>query len=205
MLNTYIQNRGITQTIIHNKMHPVVNELKWNANYDGDTANISVYSDTNGKKQHYEIELDDQDLEAMLSIPSVDMPIDKRLQEDFVNQAFKYEPIVYQIELPRRKHDRAQTRHKVVTPPPSKKLIKPITRNTHLSSPLPNEELILPITIDEKRYNKHALTPKKHHLRRKAHKTYKVYKKIKTSHNSKTRNKPRHKFRPRRYSMRSSI
>lgn len=177
MLNTYIQNRGITQTIIHNKTRPVVNELKWNANYDGDTANISLYSNTNGKKQHYEIELDDQDLEAMLSIPSVDMPLDKRLQEDFVNRSFKYEPIVYQIELPSRKHDRAETMHNSL---PSSKLIKPVTRNTHLSSPLPNEELILPITIDEKRYNKHTLTPKKHHLRRKAHKTYRVYKKRKS-------------------------
>jgi hypothetical protein len=174
MLNTYIQNRGITQTIIHNKTHPVVNELKWNANYDGDTANISLYSNTNGKKQHYEIELDDQDLEAMLSIPSVDMPIDKRLQQDFVNKSFKYEPIVYQIELPIREllnNRRPISSSPVIPKPPP---------NSYLSSPLPNEELIIPLMIDEKKRKKHTRNSTRRRLRRNAHKTYRVYKKRKS-------------------------
>lgn len=105
-------------------------------------ANISVSSNTDGAKQDYEFRLDNQDLETMLNIPSVDMPLHERLQKDFHDSAFRYEPVIYQIELPRK-----DSAHDV----PIEKLVKSAKADSYLSSPLPNEELILPLTIDGKR------------------------------------------------------
>ena len=175
MLNTYIQNRGITQTIIHNNKRSKVNEIKWNANYDGETANISVSSDTDGNKKHYEIELDDQDLAAILNVQSVNMPIHQRLQKDFVDYAFKYEPNVYQIELPIR-----ELRNNI-PPISSSPGVPKAPPNSYLSSPLPNEELILPLMIGEKNRKKYTHTPNRRRLHRNSHKTYRAYKKRKSS------------------------
>ena len=185
MLNTYIQNKGLMQTILHNKRRDQVNEIKWDATYDGEEANISLSSDTDGAKQDYEFRLDNKDLETMLNIPSVDMPLHARLQKDFDDSAFRYEPTIYEIELPRRKpaYDIAST--------PIEKIVKPAKPASYLSSPLPNEELILPLTIDGKRRKKYTLTPKKHHFHRKSHRTYRAYKKRKSSSNSTSRSKSR--------------
>ena len=182
MLNTYIQNKGQMQTILHNKMREQVNEIQWDAIYDGKEANISVSSNTDGAKQEYEFRLDNKDLETMLNIPSVDMPLHERLQKDFDDSAFRYEPTIYQIELPRK-----GSTYDV----PIEKLVKSAKADSYLSSPLPNEELILPLTIDGKRRKKYTLTPKKHHFHRKSHRTYRAYKKRKSSFNSKSRSKSR--------------
>ena len=182
MLNTYIQNKGQMQTILHNKRREQVNEIKWDATYDGEEANISVSSNTDGAKQDYEFRLDNQDLETMLNIPSVDMPLHARLQKDFTDSAFRYEPTIYQIELPRRKPAYDM---------PIEKIVKSAKPASYLSSPLPNEELILPLTIDGKRRKKYTLTPKKHHFHRKSHRTYRAYKKRKSSSNSASSSKSR--------------
>jgi hypothetical protein len=182
MLNTYIQNKGQMQTILHNKMREQVNEIQWDAIYDGKEANISVSSNTDGAKQEYEFRLDNKDLETMLNIPSVDMPLHARLQKDFHDSAFRYEPVIYQIELPRKD---------LAYDVPIEKLVKSEKAESYLSSPLPNEELILPLTIDGKRRKKYTLTPKKHHFHRKSHRTYRAYKKRKSSSNSKSRSKSR--------------
>ncbi len=60
--------------------------------------------------------------------------------------------------------------------------------NSYLSSPLSNEELIVPISIDDKTLNQYTLTPNRRHAHKKTHKTYRVYKKpkSKTSSSSKS-------------------
>ena len=131
MLNTYIQNKGQMQTILHNKRREQVNEIKWDATYDGEEANISVSSNTDGAKQDYEFRLDNQDLETMLNIPSVDMPLHARLQKDFTDSAFRYEPTIYQIELPRRKPAYDMPIEKIVKSTFSSRL-----RNTSMSTVL---------------------------------------------------------------------
>lgn len=83
MLNTYIKNRGITQTIIQDNGNSHINELNWNADYDGDIAKISLDSNTNGNKEHYVLKLNNEDLANMLNAPSVNTPIHKRLEMDF--------------------------------------------------------------------------------------------------------------------------
>jgi hypothetical protein len=75
MLQTFIKNKGITKTIIHNNNNNrnEINEIKWDADYNGDKANISIdMNENNGKiVKHYDIELDNDNLAELLSIPSV--------------------------------------------------------------------------------------------------------------------------------------
>jgi hypothetical protein len=84
--NTFIKNKGITQTYTYNKDRNKLNasEIDWDAEYDGNRANISVnLQELDGDKQHYDIQLDNRDLAQILSIPSINVPIDKRLIHDF--------------------------------------------------------------------------------------------------------------------------
>ena len=175
MLNTYIKNQGITKTIIHDNNRNHVNQINWDADYDGNIANISVNTNTNGKRNHFDVSLDNQDLANILNIQSVDMPIDKRLkmdvQEPYYRAESYYKPEPYFIEIPKSKKN--------------KYLEEFIDRR--ISSPLNGEELIIPLTIDRKN--------KSHkHTRSKSHITHKVYKKPKsTSKKSKSRSKSRRK------------
>lgn len=217
MLNTYIKNRGITQTLINNNNQKQFNQINWDADYDGQKANISFTSDTDGNKNHFDIQLDNEDLANMLNIPSVSTPIDKRLLMDF-NESFRREPQFLQIEIPDIKTPRVAPRKPsyLVEEPETEQefetdeqsideLLESIKHNSYLSSPLPQEELIAPITIDDKTLNNLTLTPNKRHKRPKTHKTYKVYKKPKSSSTikaagikkSKSKNKPKSKSRTR--------
>jgi len=83
MLNTYIKNRGITKTIIQNGNKNEVSETNWNVDYDGNTADISVDTESNGDHQIFHTKLNNSDLADLLNFPSVDMPIHKRLERDF--------------------------------------------------------------------------------------------------------------------------
>jgi hypothetical protein len=194
MLNTYIKNRGITQTLVNNNNQKQFNQINWDADYDGQNANISVTSDTDGNKNHFDIKLDNEDLANMLNIPSVSTPIHKRLQMDF-DDSFRREPQLLQIEIPHLKTPTVQPRlpsymvdskSPLVEEPETEeqsieKLLESITPNSYLSSPLPDEELIAPISIDDKTSNRFTLTSNRRHKRPKTHKTYKVYKKPKSS------------------------
>ena len=188
MLNTYIKNRGITQTLTNNNHEQQFDQIDWDADYDGENARISLNSNTNGNKNHYDIKLDNEDLANILTIPSVSMPIKKRLEMDFVNPSFRQEPMVFKIEMPDIK-----TPYLIPRQPTDKidketiqEILKP---NRYLSRPLPYEELIVPISINDKTIQKYTLTPHKRHKRTKTHKTYKVYKKNKSSSLNKFRSR----------------
>jgi hypothetical protein len=84
-MTTYIQNKGVTQTVFSNNNQKTRNEIKWNAAYDGDRANIKVDLNDNGKKNKYRMQLNNQDLANLLSIPAVNKPLDSRLQQDFLS------------------------------------------------------------------------------------------------------------------------
>jgi hypothetical protein len=196
MLNSYIKNRGITQTIIHNNNENHFNEIDWDADYDGNNANISVTSTTDGNKQHFDVKLDNEDLANLLSISSVNVPLHKRLKKDF--KSLREDHDLYKIELP----------------VPSPKSIKPepllesaisiddlISSTDYLSSPSSNEELIVPLTIGEKHNNSYTLTSRKQHRRPKTHKTYRVYKKHK--HSSRPKSKSKSKTKSSRKTSRS--
>jgi hypothetical protein len=178
MLNTYIKNRGTTKTIIHDNNHNHVNQLNWDADYDGDIANISIDSNTDGKRNHYAVSLDNEDLANILTMPSVDMSLDKRLKMDF--QQPYYTPENYFIEIPTPEFQ-----------PRKSKYLESIV-NRHISSPSSHEELVIPLTINPKGKNLFTLTPHKKHKRAKTHITHRVYKRPKsTSRKTKSRSKSR--------------
>jgi hypothetical protein len=197
MLNTFIKNRGATKTIIHNNNKNKVNEIKWDADYDGDVANISLDLTNNGNVNHLNLKLDNDDLANILNISSVKTPIHRRLAKDFKKVHFHKDPSMYNIYLddfrspalqPIQKHhiimDKSPTLEQLAINMGEEeptiftdKILKKIKPNTHISSPLPNEELIIPLTIDEK----DTISPfiftgnTKRRIRPKTHKVYHIY------------------------------
>jgi hypothetical protein len=212
MLDTYIKNRGKTKTIIHNNHHNNVKEMKWDADYDGDIAKVSLDLKNNGKTKHYNIKLDNSDLAKILNIDSVDLPIDQRLKRDFKKVRMERQPSIYDIYL----EDLVPPQSQVVTEQPLllnndtdimsfidddlMKTAKPVY--SHISSP--EEELLIPLTIDKDSEKSYVLTPRRHHVKPRTHKTYRVYKhkKATSSKNSKAKGK---KSRSHRKSSNKSI
>ena len=197
MLNTFIKNKGYTKTIIHDHNKNKVNELNWDADYDGDNANILLTSTSNGKKKKFGIQLDNNDLANLLNIPSVNMPLHKRLKEDFIKKPY---PKLLQIQLPQEDTEltdiespetiefpKMQTPEIMAIQPSSTSSISIedlLSSQNFLSSPLPNDELIIPITINDRKSHNYTLTSRRHHRRPKTHKTYRVYKLHKKSRRS---------------------
>ena len=198
--NYYIKSKGSLQTFVNNNNNNKFNEIDWDAGYDGDVANVILSSNNNGNQQIYNVKLDNEDLANLLNVPSISGPIDKRLQMDFNNNTrFRPEPNIYKIELPvLNTYEPEQINHsyKVEEPESIENILESMKQpNGYLSSPLSNEELIVPISIDDKTLNQYTLTPNKHHAHKKTHKTYRVYKKNKT-HRKSTRNSTRKSSKP---------
>jgi hypothetical protein len=160
MLNTYIKNQGINKTIVHRNNNNHVNQINWDIDYDGDIANLSINTNTDGKRKHFELSLDNQDLANILNIPSVNMPIDKRLKMDF------QEPLYIELPAPEFESRKPKYSEEIIYRP--------------ISSPSTSEELVIPLTIDRKTDGLFTLTPHKKHKRSKTHITHKVYKKHKS-------------------------
>jgi hypothetical protein len=205
MLNTYIKNRGHSETLFHNNNKNKFNEIDWEADYDGKTANISVTSDIKGRKRHYDIKLDNDDLANILNVSSVQTPIHKRLEQDFNEPVFRNDPLVYQIELPNVKTPYMTPATNYINKldaPSIDELLESDTPDSYLSSPLPNEELIIPLALDKKTSDKYTFTPKRRHKKIRTHNTYKVYKKRKSSSlKSKSKTKTLRKKTTRSYSV----
>jgi hypothetical protein len=118
MTTTYIRNKGITETFFQNgKYHRELNKVKWDADYNGDLANLKVNINNNGKKKKVQMQFTNEDLAAILSIPAVNKPLEQRLQDDFLSDGqeftgqeflgpefmqseFQPEPILFQMNLP---------------------------------------------------------------------------------------------------------
>uniref|UniRef100_A0A6C0LKP5 Uncharacterized protein n=1 Tax=viral metagenome TaxID=1070528 RepID=A0A6C0LKP5_9ZZZZ len=167
----FIKNKGITETMISNHHnHLKMNRTKWEADYDGNKANILIDSNTDGKHKVMNIELDNRDLANLLSIPSVNSPIDKRLAQDFC---------------------RKQKRDKILNRTPTPYIVEiddvhsePV--NTHISSPLPNEEFLR--TATNNMFNPHTKTRR----RRKKHRSYKLHRKKKHTSSGNTSSRKRY-------------
>jgi len=193
MLNTYIKKQGITQTIVHDNKHNHFNQINWDADYDGNKANISVKSNTDGKRDRFDISLDNEDLAHILNIPSINMPIHKRLKMDFQNpsykldQSYKVEPYILELPTSRLLTPRLLTPRlltpRLLTPElePRKPEILEGIISRGITSPVSHEEFIVPLTIDKKTMDDYILTPRKKHRRRKTHVTHKIYKKPKSN------------------------
>jgi hypothetical protein len=182
MLDTFIKNRGETTTLIHNNNHNDISKINWDAEYDGDIANVSLNLNTNGRNEHFDIKLNNEDLADILNIQTVNTPIDKRLKYDFKHKRMRHnhmKQLPYMVEIDD------------INRFPRPELIEnnePF--HTHISSPVQNEELLIPLTIQK------SSRGTKRHKKRRHHNTYKVYRHIKSS-------KPKSYRRSKRYSRRT--
>jgi Fe2+ transport system protein B len=161
MQQTYIKNKGIAKTMIHTNDKNLVSELNWDADYDGDKANISIdVNENNGKRvKHYDIELDNDNLAELLNIPSINSPLEKRLLQDFKKSNKKqFKPMIIEFN------------------DENEPFLKP-----NYDSPIENEQIIIlnkiPKTLKLK-LKKHKSNKHRRHHRKTT--TYKLIKRPKT-------------------------
>jgi len=197
MLDTFIKNRGITKTIIHSNNKNQTNTVNWDADYDGKKANISLEVNNDGEEEHYNVQLTNSDLAKILSLNSVNKSLDERLLHDFKKtrkyREKKIKPMIIEFEskkpyrvLYENENECKDDEYDKITDLllnnekqminqrlllDNNKQLKIPNKLTHISSPLQNEELIVPLTIDDLN-----LTPRTRNRRRKSHKIHKVYK-----------------------------
>jgi hypothetical protein len=205
MLNTYIKNKGITQTILHNNNRNHINEINWEADYDGDLANIYVDTNKDGKRKHFDISLNNEDLANILNIESVNMPIEQRLQYDFNDQNYVKEPFYIELPEPESEHRRKPIFIKdKLSSHAFDNLLSNNLLSKHISSPLSNEEFLVPLTIDKNTIGKYTLTPRRTHKKPKTHVTHRVYKKYKSNSRRSSRRSKSSRSRRSSRSSRSS-
>jgi hypothetical protein len=95
---TYIKTTGSAKAYVQRGMHRNANEVSWDVDYNGDNADIDLDIDYNGERTHYKANLSNEDLANLLNIPSVNEPLENRLQNDFLvdRRVYKLEPVSYQ-------------------------------------------------------------------------------------------------------------
>ena len=111
-MSTYIQNYGITKTLIKDSEHnlDLDHQIKWVGNYDGNNANITLDINNNGSKEFVSMKLDNDDLMKLLSIHPVEMSLENRLSRDFLGKSYK--PITLEGALIKRKTRKHRQHHK---------------------------------------------------------------------------------------------
>jgi hypothetical protein len=183
MLNTFIKTKGVTKTLIHNNNKNYINELNWDADYDGENANISLDIDENGTKGHLNMKMNNDELAELLNIPSENTMLDERLYNDFLSTSPNNEYKIIEIEeLPKStmnnkfhllKDSFEKHKKKVhfVNENPMAEDAEDIY--THISSPEPQQEIILPLVIKDSKRRKRNRT----HKKVRSHGSYKIYKK----------------------------
>ena len=189
MLNTFIKTKGITKTLIHNNNKNYINELNWDADYDGEKANISLDFDENGTKGRLNMKMNNEQLAELLNIPSENKMLDERLYNDFLSKRPNNEYKIIEIEeLPKSTFYNNNNKFHLLKDSFEKHKKKVHFKNdnemaediyTHISSPVPEEETIFPLVIRDTRTRKH-----RSHKKPKSHVTYKIYRKNKSFTNS---------------------
>ncbi len=89
---------GSAKAYIQRGMQRDAKEVNWDVDYNGDNADIDLDIGSNGEMTHYKAVLSNEDLANLLNIPSVNEPLENRLQNDFLvdRRVYKLEPISYQ-------------------------------------------------------------------------------------------------------------
>jgi hypothetical protein len=61
-------------------------KLKWLGDYDGEIAKLQVDVNNDNNRKVYKFEMNNEQLSHLLGMPPVDMPLDKRLEMNFLGQ-----------------------------------------------------------------------------------------------------------------------
>ena len=84
--NIHFQSTGFIKTVVmSNDSKKDEKDLEWNSNYNGNKANmnIMIQNPQNGKKEKIHIQMNKDEIEKLLSEPSINSRLDKRLLQDF--------------------------------------------------------------------------------------------------------------------------
>ena len=109
-MSSYIQNYGFTKTMMQNNDQIRENEIQWNGNYDGNIANINVGINDNGNREIVSMQLTNNDLMHLLGVQPVQIPLEKRLMNDFLSTK-QYKPVSLEGALIRKKSRKHRKRH----------------------------------------------------------------------------------------------
>ena len=109
-MSSYIQNYGFTKTLFQDNQDILQNEIKWQGDYDGKIANIDVDINDNGNREFVSMQLDNNDLRQLFGFQPVEIPLEKRLMNDFLSHK-KYKPITLEGALIKRKSRRHRKKH----------------------------------------------------------------------------------------------
>lgn len=104
---SHIQNYGFTKTLFQDNDNKIHNLVKWKGDYDGKLANIDVDINDNGNREFVSIQLDNNDIRQLLGIQPVEVPLEKRLAEDFL---YSSKPITLEESLIKRKSKKESKR-----------------------------------------------------------------------------------------------
>lgn len=112
-MSSYIQNYGITKTVIKDNEHKLNHEIKWMGDYDGKMANIQFDINDNGSKEFVSMQLDNTDLMKLLGVQPIQMSLEERLSQDFLGKSYnKYKPITLEGALIKKKTRKHRQHHK---------------------------------------------------------------------------------------------
>ncbi len=81
--NIEIQNKGASQTTSYVNGQKHVDQIKWDAGFDGKNADVSFDLMKDGKSGHFNVQLDKDALAKMLNIKTVKKPLEQRLLSTF--------------------------------------------------------------------------------------------------------------------------
>lgn len=104
-MSTKIDYLGVVNTKINNNGHIFNENIQLLGDYDGFQANIDVNHALNGLQNHYQMQLNNDDIKHILSLQPVSKPLEKRLIDDF-NIPVSLEGI---FKKSRRKHHKNKT------------------------------------------------------------------------------------------------
>lgn len=104
---SYIQNYGFTKTTFQDNNNEINNLIKWKGDYDGKIANIDLDVNDNGNRELVSMRLDNNDIRQLFGIQPVEVPLEKRLAEDFL---YSSNPITLKESLIKRKSKKESKR-----------------------------------------------------------------------------------------------
>lgn len=81
-----VYSSGVSKVMTEHNGEKHSDEIKWDTDYDGNKANVLLNINKDGKKMHRTLQLSNDDIMQMLSIPSVKTPLETRLLQDFLPQ-----------------------------------------------------------------------------------------------------------------------
>lgn len=132
---TYIKTMGSAKAYIQHGMHHDTKEVNWDVDYNGDNADIDLDIGNNGEMTHYKAVLSNEDLANLLNIPSVNEPLENRLQNDFLvdRRVYKLEPVSYQQPIRVIRSRKYKRRPKTTTSSKRKATSRPKTMRIRLN------------------------------------------------------------------------